>query len=100
MTSSSGSGVTPPRGAGETERARGGCATRTRCQVLRTAERSLGRLGRNRDLAVDDLLLVVVELVGDVVDEATARGVAHAVDLEVVGRDAGGEGAAADLLEV
>src|SRR5689334_12095748 len=44
---------------------------------------SLSGLGRHLDLAVDDLLLVVVELGLDVVEEAARRGVVDAAGLEV-----------------
>src|SRR6478609_5827371 len=41
------------------------------------------RLGRNLDLAVDDLLLVAVQLGLDVIDQATGGGVVDAAGLEV-----------------
>src|SRR5690606_34933553 len=42
------------------------------------------RLAGDRDLAVDDVLLGGLDLVGDVVDLATGGGQAHAVRLQVV----------------
>src|SRR3546814_17088267 len=60
---------------------------------------SLG-LGRHRARAVDDLLLVVVELTGDVVALPAAGGVPHAVDRQVVGGHASREGPLVDLLAV
>src|SRR3954447_335065 len=48
------------------------------------ASGSLGRFGRHLDLAVDDLLTVGVDVLLDVVDEATRRPQAHTVRGQVV----------------
>src|SRR3954470_2443897 len=77
-----------PTGCGARRRARASARTRRRSIVTtrtrRTGPRTGSRGGRDRDLAVDDLLLVLVELVLDVVDEATARGQGDALGRQVV----------------
>src|SRR5690606_5475085 len=68
---------------------------RARC-LSRARTRSLRR---NGDLAVDDLLLVLLELVGDVVDVAARGRVADAVDRQVVDLRTGLGLAVGDALE-
>src|SRR5690606_5357377 len=55
--------------------------------------------GRNRDLAVDDLLLVLVEGGLDVVDVAAGGGVVDATGLQVVDDGAGLHGAGGGVLD-
>src|SRR5262245_41411413 len=57
------------------------------------------RLGRYRDLPVDDLLLEVVQLGLDVVHHAAAGRVANAVSLQVEPALTGGELALAEVLD-
>src|SRR5215218_10249291 len=78
-----GTGRPGPRGTGQVR----GDATACPGPVPRLLRRSgpaSSRLAGNRDLAVDDLLLVGVELGLDVVDLAPGGGVVDAAGLEVV----------------
>src|SRR3954469_8771905 len=77
-----------PTGCGARRRAGASARTRRRSIVTtrtrRTGPRTGSRGGRDRDLAVDDLLLVLVELVLEVVDEPPARGQGDALGRQVV----------------
>src|SRR5512134_2434006 len=73
------------------------------CTRYRACTRALQHPGsgcRDGDFSVDDLLLVLVELAGDVVDEATAGGVTDALSRQVEPLHTRREGAVRVLGEV